>query len=403
MTIAKLRYAPEFGVSINDKPMPAALRASITSVNYQTSLEGADRVELTLVNENLCWLDHPLLALDNNLTLSIGYAPDPLKRVFVGEIVSQAASFPSSGTPTLTVAAQDRIQRLQRGTKARWFAIPMPSGNYALPDPAVAGIVGLENGLMPLFDPVGAALAVLLGGVGAVVAASDLDTLQHVVRKQTRESDLAFLKRLAKEYGWEMFIEHGGPLGGYQLRFMSPLDRLAPEVTLKYGQSLIEFTPRVSNVGQIASVSAFVWVAPLKTQFTVTVDWDWDRMAPTLAIQPEFIPLVQEPSWLLITEPVTPLSAPKRIISELIPRLNQRLTGSGSTVGDPRIRAGTVLRLEGLGVQFGGLYRVASATHTIDSGGYRTSFEVRKEIWFGSIPLPEQGALPVKVSAPFIS
>jgi hypothetical protein len=403
MTIAKLRYAPEFGVSINDKPMPAALRASITSVNYQTSLEGADRVELTLVNENLCWLDHPLLALDNNLTLSIGYAPDPLKRVFVGEIVSQAASFPSSGTPTLTVAAQDRIQRLQRGTKARWFAIPMPSGNYALPDPAVAGIVGLENGLMPLFDPVGAALAVLLGGVGAVVAASDLDTLQHVVRKQTRESDLAFLKRLAKEYGWEMFIEHGGPLGGYQLRFMSPLDRLAPEVTLKYGQSLIEFTPRVSNVGQIASVSAFVWVAPLKTQFTVTVDWDWDRMAPTLAIQPEFIPLVQEPSWLLITEPVTPLSAPKRIISELIPRLNQRLTGSGSTVGDPRIRAGTVLRLEGLGVQFGGLYRVASATHTIDSGGYRTSFEVRKEIWFGSIPLPEQGALPVKVSAPFVS
>ncbi len=55
------------------------------------------------------------------------------------------------------------------------------------------------------------------------------------------------------------------------------------------------------------------------------------------------------------------------------------------------------MQLEGVGEQFGGLYRVTSATHTIDGGGYRTSFEVRKEIWFGSIPLLEQGAVPVPV------
>jgi phage protein D len=398
--MTNLRYAPEFSLTINDAPIPAALRASITSVNYQTGLEGADRVELALVNEKLRWLDHPLLALDNSLTLSIGYAPDPLHQVFVGAIVSQSTSFPSSGLPTLTVAAQDRLQRLQQGTKARWFAIPLPSGNLALPDPAVAGIVGLENGLIPIFDPVGAALAILLGGAGAITAAGDLDALQRVVRKQENESDFDFLTRVASQYGWEMFIEHTGPLGGYQLRFMSPLDRLAPEVTLKYGQSLIEFSPRITNVGQIASVTAYVWVAPLKTQFTVTIGWDWDRMALTLDIRPEFIPLGQAPSHHLIQEPVTPLSAPRRIITELIPRLNQRLTGTGSTVGDPRIRAGTVLCLAGLGVQFGGLYRVTSATHAIDSGGYRTSFEVRKEIWFGSIPLPEQGAVPVRVSSP---
>jgi uncharacterized protein len=56
-----------------------------------------------------------------------------------------------------------------------------------------------------------------------------------------------------------------------------------------------------------------------------------------------------------------------------------------------------VLRVEGLGVQFGGLYRVTSATHTIDQSGYRTQFETRKEIWFGSIPGHEQGAAPVLV------
>jgi len=402
--MATPRYVPDFRVRIGSAPLPAALRASVSSVSYQTGLAGADRVELALVNEHLRWLDHPLLALDQNLTLALGYAPEPLEQVFVGEIVGQSAAFPSSGGPTLTVVAQDRMRRLQQGTKVRWFAIPVASvGNFPLPDPAVAGIISLENGLIPILDPVGAALSILLGGVEAAVALSDPNGAQKIIRKQAAESDFDFLTHLARENGWDMFIEHRGPLGGYQLRFQSPLDHLTPEVTLTYGQSLLDFTPRLSNVGQILSISAYIWVAPIKTVFTVTVGWDWDRMALTLDIRPTLVLLGQHASHYLIKEPVTPVSAPRKIISELIPKLNQRLTGAGSAIGDPRIRAGTVIRLEGLGQQFGGLYRVISATHTLDSGGYHTSFEVRKEIWFGSIPLPQQGAVPVHVVAPFVS
>jgi hypothetical protein len=67
-------------------------------------------------------------------------------------------------------------------------------------------------------------------------------------------------------------------------------------------------------------------------------------------------------------------------------------------IGDPNIRAGNVIRIEGAGEEFGGLYRATSVTHTIDSGGFRTQFEARKEIWFGSIPLADQGAVPVRLS-----
>ena len=48
-----------------------------------------------------------------------------------------------------------------------------------------------------------------------------------------------------------------------------------------------------------------------------------------------------------------------------------------------------MLGIEAVGDEFGGLYRVTSSTHTIDGSGYRTSFEARKEVWFGSIPLPK--------------
>ena len=60
---AALRYAPEFRIAIDGAPAPATLRASVTAVSLQTGLEGVDRVELTLANEGLRWLDHAALKL----------------------------------------------------------------------------------------------------------------------------------------------------------------------------------------------------------------------------------------------------------------------------------------------------------------------------------------------------
>ena len=60
-------------------------------------LEGVDRFELTLANERLRWLDSPLLTLDRQVALSLGYAPDPLAQVFVGDIVGHDAAFPRAG------------------------------------------------------------------------------------------------------------------------------------------------------------------------------------------------------------------------------------------------------------------------------------------------------------------
>lgn len=402
MNLPKLRYVPEFKVMINGAAIPTTLRASITNVNYQTGLEGADRVEFTLVNENLRWLDHDLLKLDNRLELSIGYAPDPLERVFVGEIVSQSASFPASGGPTLTVVAQDRMHRLQKSTKNRWFHIPAPGvDNFPLPDPVIGSFISLENHLLPTIDLVGAGIALLLRhhDVGSAILGG-----QVAIRKQQDESDADFLQRIARSNGLEMFIDHSGKLGGHKLRFMSILSHLGADLTLKYGHSLIDFSPRITNVGQIAGISLRVWISEIKTEFAITVYWDWDRQELNLRVVPGFglpskLDFEDEDQGLIdyFNEPVTLLNAPREIIGTLLPRLNNRLTGQGSTVGDPRIKAGTVLQLEGVGKQFGGRYRVTSATHTFGSGGYTTSFEARKDIWFGSIPPIEQGAVPVRL------
>lgn len=395
----RARFAPEFALLLDGQPVPAELRASVTGLRCQTGYEGLDEVEVTLANEQLRWLDNPMFKLGTGLRLQLGYAPHTLTQVFDGEVVARGANFSSGGMPSYSITAHDRRYTMRQGKKVRWFAIPIPTvGNLPLPDLATASLVTLENMLLPIFDPVGAALSIILGGVDTFVAVTDPGSAQKVLRKQSNESDYDLLNKIAAENGWDVVMEHDGPVGGHLLRFTSSLDRLDADFTYAWGRSLLDFAPRISSVGQVFQVGGFVWVPPIKMTFSVNLGFDWDRMALTLSIFPGVVPIGMTPGNYMIDEPLTPTSIPRKLVSELIPKLNKRLTANGTVLGEPGLRAGNVLRIEGAGEEFGGLYRATSVTHTLDGSGFRTRFQARKEIWFGSIPLADQGAVPLRVS-----
>jgi hypothetical protein len=130
-------------------------------------------------------------------------------------------------------------------------------------------------------------------------------------------------------------------------------------------------------------------VDSIKMEFVITLNWDYDRAMFNLSVSPggELGDLLG-PGNTTTIKPTSYATAPRKILTELLPKLNNRLTGSGNTVGNPGIKASRVVRLEGLGDQFSGLYRLTSTTHTFDGGGYKTSFQARKEVWFGSTPGP---------------
>jgi phage protein D len=389
---AQPAYAPSFTVRIGGEALPTAMRAAISSLRHQDGIEGADRVELTLLDEHLQWLGHPLLRTDRRLELDVGYAPHPLETVFVGEITGLEASYPASGVPTVTVVAHDFLQRLTIGEKDRAWLLSVPCiGKFPLPDNIITGIVAATNGLIPAVDPVSAALSFL----GLIIAYA-LDPIEAMreVRIQKGQSDFDFLTGLAKENGWELFIDHTLAPRGHRLRLLFPLGDRTPSATLKWGESLIDFTPRLTTVGQVGAIATRIWVSAIGMEFVVLLGWDFDRAAFDLQVYPGFGDIdalsgAVAKRGVLRVEALGPASAPKTLLREFLPKLNNRLTGSGTTIGDTAIKAGQMVAIDGIGGEFPGLYRVTSATHTIDGGGFRTAFDVRKEVWFDSVPVPK--------------
>ncbi len=385
---ARLRFAPEFRLQINGRDVPAALRSSITSVRYQDGTQAADRVEIGLANVDLRWLQRhirglgfqpfptgvqvgPLRAevgpeglfdVDNTLELALGYAEAPLEDVFKGDITGVEASFPSGGVPAMTLVAHDYLQRLSQGSYARGFG--------PLPDAVIAKILSAENLLIPLVDPAIGAASTALAAVNYIFGGAG--------RKQRGQSDLELLKEIAAEYDAEYWVD-GDTL--YLTRFFPR--EYTPRLTLRWGESLLDFSPKVSTVGRIAGAAMKFTLREIPLSFLVNVFWDFDREVLGVKVIPgeaaAGAKAIVGPTYTIVDQPI---ASPADLVNSALVRtkLNSRLTGSGTAVGDPRIRAGAVIRLEGMGPDFSGDYRVAAATHAIDAGGYRTSFEVRKEI-----------------------
>lgn len=63
----------------------------------------------------------------------------------------------------------------------------------------------------------------------------------------------------------------------------------------------------------------------------------------------------------------------------MINRAKDMVTGSGSVVGLPEVRAGRPLYICKLGARFSGRYLITSSTHSIGDSGYTTTFEKRME------------------------
>lgn len=387
------QFVPDYAIAINGAQIPTSLRSSIGSVIFESGINAADRVEVAVANPGLAWLQSHinglgfvpfptnvrigpiqtpnfngagLFDMGNTLSLAIGYADQPLADVFAGDITGLEISLPSDGMPMVTIVAHNRLNRLAQGSYGRGFG--------PLPDALIAAILSAENLLLPMIDPTVTAASTAIAVVNYVFNGSG--------RKQKAQTDLELLQEIAKTYDADFWVE-GSTL--YLSRFLKPY---TPSVTLAWGESLLDFAPRISTVGNVFGVGVKFMLREIPLSFMVTASWNLDTQSLAINVVPgaaaAYLKSLIGPIVSLINRPI---SSPPDIINsalfltrKLRDMLNNRLTASAEAIGDPAIIANAVVQINGIGPDLSGDYRVTNARHVIDLHGYRTHFKIRKEI-----------------------
>jgi phage protein D len=210
----------------------------------------------------------------------------------------------------------------------------------------------------------------------------------HDFVQQNNETDWEFLWRLARAIDFEVvvidkklnFRNAGGPQGA------SPID-------LRWGANLLGFRPRVTGVQQVDQVVVRGWdhktkdvIQSTASAGTLATDIGMSRAGVAGKLGGGTVTVADRP--VMTSDEADALA--KSVVAQLA---NAYLEADGSCQGDPRLRAGVRVKIDGVGTKFGGTYTLSSTTHIYrGSGGYTTSFRNSGRAARGLLDLMSQPA-----------
>lgn len=346
-------YAPSFAVFVNHEDM-LKQEVEIISVSVEASLEEADRFSFTVnnafdpVKRDFRYIDS-FFEPGNLVEIKMGYV-DQLKTVFFGTVTSVRVSFPSSGLPELEVGGLSMSNCMMRGKITKTW----PNARHSDIVRGIASKYKLD-----------------------ISNIKDTSVVNKIV-EQDQESDYVFIDRLAKENNFEFFVM------GTSMIFRPPSRNVLAPVTLEWGVNLISFSPEINIAEQVTKVKVRGWNVAQKKEVTgeagsieetekeENAKSGLDYIRKTCVESKEVIEDIHRP--------VSSEHEANMLAKAILEKHAQELVeGSGESVGIPEIRPGAYIRLLGLGKKFSKIYYIKSATHTVSSSGYRTTFHVRRK------------------------
>jgi phage protein D len=345
-------YAPDFSVRISGLTMAADVRQAVRSLTCETSLDSAAAFTLEVDNAGLRFTDSPLFDVGKEVEVHMGYA-GALEPIVLGEITAISPSFPESGAPTLTVTGYDKSHRMRHNSP--------PSRTFKHQnDSLIVAQIAAENLLLPVVDPA---------------------PLPRRSVTQT-SSDWALLRELAERNSFQLYVEWD------RLHFHLPRPPTR-QVVLEWGANLSSFSPRLSTSGQVGAevvrgyddelAQTIVAVLPM-----IDLGSDLDAVVERLG-SAAVEQLARLGRHVVRGHKVDTFLDAAALGKALLKKVQDGLfEGSGSCIGLPTLKAGDSVDIRGVGRRFSGRYTVSQVRHTIDEGGYRTTFETTQR-WAGSL------------------
>lgn len=343
------KLVPGFSLRVNGIAVPAAAQADLMAAAVYEDVNAPSMFTIKLSNSDLekneiTWSDKSLFAPGGEVEIQMGYK-DNLEKLFVGLITGLEPEFSVDEVPVVTVRGYDYRCRLLRGRKTQSFV--------QMKDSQIVSRIGQKAGV----------------GVTAKDTGVTLDyVLQH------NQTDMEFLQSRAWRYGYEINMD------GKLLYFGPPKNSGTKKLALAK-QDLLGFCPRLSTLTQVGQLEVHGWDPKEK-----------EAILGKAAVGDEVSPMggttgpkagnkaLRSATLMRVDQPIfTKAEADKIALGRLNEMALNYITGEGVSVGNPKLRAGTVVEITGLGQRFSGAYYVVATRHTYSARqGYRTTFTVRR-------------------------
>jgi uncharacterized protein len=357
-------FAPAFRVEVNGSKLAADVSKNVEEVTVVSKPDTLDTFTLTLLNAypEMRWT-HTQQGIDlfkegNGVKIALGYVDD-LEPMFDGEITKITPNFPDSGPPTLNIEGHTRLHWLLGDRKSRAFP--------GMTDKQIVEKIAQDNGLEAKADDPG---------------------VQYDYISQNNQTDLEFIRARAGRIHYEVLVQEK------TLIFRKAHDSDSKIYTLVWGQTqkglsgqanvlpLKTFSVTLNTLQQTGSVTVRGYDPQTKKEIVgrAGAGDENSRMGGSVTgPQISAGAFHKQRQYVRVGTPVASQAEADELARAIYnDRAMEFLTGNGSTIGIPDLRAGNTVSLEGLGPRFSGLYYIDEATHSLGGTGYLTNFTAKR-------------------------
>lgn len=344
--------APNRTVKIEGKELLEDISGDIISVSFEDHASDVDMATLVVNNKDSKWVDSDMFDKGKSIEIYMGYG-HATKRMFKGRIVRPELSFPEDGVPTLTVRGYDlsyQMRRSEEKTNTTWQSIT---------DSQLAQKIASKYGFK----------------TSQMVIDETKDIIPYIA--QGNLTDWEFLKERAERIGFELYVELD------EFHFHKPKDYVKKiPGTFEYRRNLRSFEPRLTTAEQVSKVVVKGWDEKKKSPIVAIATSETTTERPVLGKQSgsDFVKEdFGEGVKILHDRMPTSQKEAEEIAKAYFKHKEYGLIEAhGACIGEPELKAKSLITIDGVGKKFSGTYYVTRVMHTLDDSGYLSEFECKR-------------------------
>jgi len=329
-------------VLISGAPASPEIKKAIVDVRVQDVLSMPCSAVIRITDPEVKLIDKDQFAIGKELEIKLG-AIDAraTTALFKGEIVALEPEF-SETNVEMVVRAYDKSHRLQRGRAVKTYQ-QMSASDIVKRLCQEAGLSGQAD--------------------------STSGQYQFFMRKGETPREL--IARFEREYDFRFWLDNGS----YKFKKAEVTSAALP---LKIRENLVAFRPRASA----SEVSTDVLVKGWNHKQKQAVEGTGSNPQMSARLGGDVTPAKAKEAFseakVFTSSRVADTQGEAQVMATALAarKADSMIEAEGTTHGDPKLRAGTKVKIEGVGTRFGGEYVVSSATHVHNSKGYKTHFRV---------------------------